>query len=225
MLVLPPGSTLAVTGSAGIVGQYAIQFGALLGLEVTGDANPRTSRWSSRRGPARGSPWRRDGRCHPRPVPVRRGRGPRRRAAHPRDPPRRTRQGEASHRPSLLGRDRARRRGPPRLRRRSPARGPPDRRQGRADLPGRRRTPRGGRRRRAPAARGRRRPRPPRAGLQTGRLRRARSAARSGATSPVPSHRATVRPAIQRNQPPRGVVGRGLPFLPRPSATDPSRSP
>ena len=40
MLALPPGSTLAVTGSAGIVGQYAIQLGTHLGLEVTGDAKP-----------------------------------------------------------------------------------------------------------------------------------------------------------------------------------------
>ena len=40
MLALPPGATLAVTGSAGIVGQYAIQLGTYLGLEVTGDAVP-----------------------------------------------------------------------------------------------------------------------------------------------------------------------------------------
>lgn len=40
MLALPPGSTLAVTGSAGAVGQYAIQLGVHLGLEVTGDAKP-----------------------------------------------------------------------------------------------------------------------------------------------------------------------------------------
>jgi NADPH2:quinone reductase len=40
LLALPPGSTLAVTGSAGIVGQYAIQLGTDLGLEVTGDAKP-----------------------------------------------------------------------------------------------------------------------------------------------------------------------------------------
>jgi NADPH:quinone reductase-like Zn-dependent oxidoreductase len=40
MLALPPGATLAVTGSAGIVGQYAIQLGTYLGLEVTGDAAP-----------------------------------------------------------------------------------------------------------------------------------------------------------------------------------------
>jgi NADPH:quinone reductase len=40
MLALPPGSTLAVTGSAGIVGQFAIQLGTYLGLEVTGDAAP-----------------------------------------------------------------------------------------------------------------------------------------------------------------------------------------
>ena len=40
MLALPPGSTLAVTGSAGIVGQYAIQLGTHLGLEVIGDAKP-----------------------------------------------------------------------------------------------------------------------------------------------------------------------------------------
>ena len=40
MLALPPGSTLAVTGSAGAVGQYAIQLGTHDGLEVTGDAAP-----------------------------------------------------------------------------------------------------------------------------------------------------------------------------------------
>jgi NADPH:quinone reductase len=40
MLALPPGSTLAVTGSAGIVGQYAIQLGRHEGLTVIGDANP-----------------------------------------------------------------------------------------------------------------------------------------------------------------------------------------
>jgi len=40
MLALPAGSTLAVTGSAGVVGQYAIQLAAHLGLEVTGDAAP-----------------------------------------------------------------------------------------------------------------------------------------------------------------------------------------
>lgn len=40
MLALPAGSTLAVTGSAGIVGQYAIQLGTHLGLTVTGDAAP-----------------------------------------------------------------------------------------------------------------------------------------------------------------------------------------
>jgi len=40
MLALPPGSTLAVTGSAGIVGQFSIQLGTYLGLEVTGDAAP-----------------------------------------------------------------------------------------------------------------------------------------------------------------------------------------
>lgn len=40
LLALPAGSTLAVTGSAGIVGQYAIQLGTHLGLEVTGDAKP-----------------------------------------------------------------------------------------------------------------------------------------------------------------------------------------
>ena len=38
MLALPPGSTLAVTGSAGAVGGYAIQLGVHEGLEVTGDA-------------------------------------------------------------------------------------------------------------------------------------------------------------------------------------------
>ena len=40
LLALPPGATLAVTGSAGIVGQYAIQLGTHLGLEVTADAAP-----------------------------------------------------------------------------------------------------------------------------------------------------------------------------------------
>jgi NADPH:quinone reductase len=40
MLALPPGSTLAVTGSAGAVGQYAIQLGTHDGLEVIGDAAP-----------------------------------------------------------------------------------------------------------------------------------------------------------------------------------------
>ena len=40
MLALPAGSTLAVTGSAGIVGQYAIQLGRHEGLTVIGDAKP-----------------------------------------------------------------------------------------------------------------------------------------------------------------------------------------
>jgi NADPH:quinone reductase len=40
MLALPPGSTLAVTGSAGAVGQYAIQLGTHDGLVVIGDAAP-----------------------------------------------------------------------------------------------------------------------------------------------------------------------------------------
>ena len=40
MLDLPPGSTLAVIGSAGVVGGYAIQLGTHEGLEVTGDAAP-----------------------------------------------------------------------------------------------------------------------------------------------------------------------------------------
>lgn len=40
MLALPPGATLAVTGSAGAVGGYAIQLGTHEGLEVTGDAAP-----------------------------------------------------------------------------------------------------------------------------------------------------------------------------------------
>ena len=40
MLALPPGSTLAVTGSAGAVGGYAIQLGAHEGLDVTADAAP-----------------------------------------------------------------------------------------------------------------------------------------------------------------------------------------
>jgi NADPH:quinone reductase len=38
LLALPPGATLAVTGSAGIVGQYAIQLGRHEGLTVIGDA-------------------------------------------------------------------------------------------------------------------------------------------------------------------------------------------
>jgi len=40
ILALPPGSTLAVTGSAGAVGQYAIQLGIHEGLTVIGDAAP-----------------------------------------------------------------------------------------------------------------------------------------------------------------------------------------
>ena len=40
LLALPPGATLAVTGSAGIVGQYAIQLGRHEGLTVIGDAKP-----------------------------------------------------------------------------------------------------------------------------------------------------------------------------------------
>lgn len=40
LLALPPGATLAVTGSAGIVGQYAIQLGRQEGLTVIGDAKP-----------------------------------------------------------------------------------------------------------------------------------------------------------------------------------------
>ncbi|HEY0933782.1 MAG TPA: NADP-dependent oxidoreductase [Trebonia sp.] len=40
MLALPPGSVLAVTGSAGIVGQYAIQLGRHEGLTIVGDAKP-----------------------------------------------------------------------------------------------------------------------------------------------------------------------------------------
>jgi len=40
ILALPPGATLAVTGSAGIVGQYAIQLGRHAGLTVIGDAKP-----------------------------------------------------------------------------------------------------------------------------------------------------------------------------------------
>ncbi len=40
MLGLRPGQTLAVTGSAGAVGQYAIQLGTHEGLEVIGDALP-----------------------------------------------------------------------------------------------------------------------------------------------------------------------------------------
>jgi NADPH:quinone reductase-like Zn-dependent oxidoreductase len=41
MLALPAGATLAVTGSAGIVGQYAIQLGRRDGLTVIGDAKPQ----------------------------------------------------------------------------------------------------------------------------------------------------------------------------------------
>jgi NADPH:quinone reductase len=41
MLGLPAGATLAVTGSAGIVGQYAIQLGRHAGLTVIGDAKPQ----------------------------------------------------------------------------------------------------------------------------------------------------------------------------------------
>ena len=40
MLALPAGAVLAVTGSAGIVGQYAIQLGRYEGLTVIGDAKP-----------------------------------------------------------------------------------------------------------------------------------------------------------------------------------------
>jgi NADPH:quinone reductase-like Zn-dependent oxidoreductase len=40
MLALPAGAVLAVTGSAGIVGQYAIQLGRHLGLTVIADAKP-----------------------------------------------------------------------------------------------------------------------------------------------------------------------------------------
>jgi NADPH:quinone reductase-like Zn-dependent oxidoreductase len=40
MLALPPGSVLAVTGSAGAVGGYAIQLGTHEGLEVVADAAP-----------------------------------------------------------------------------------------------------------------------------------------------------------------------------------------
>ncbi|MGH3206264.1 MAG: NADP-dependent oxidoreductase, partial [Trebonia sp.] len=40
MLALPSGAVLAVTGSAGIVGQYAIQLGRHEGLTVIGDAGP-----------------------------------------------------------------------------------------------------------------------------------------------------------------------------------------
>jgi NADPH2:quinone reductase len=40
MLALPAGSTVAVTGSAGIVGQYAIQLGRHEGLTMIGDAKP-----------------------------------------------------------------------------------------------------------------------------------------------------------------------------------------
>jgi NADPH:quinone reductase len=40
LLALPPGSTLAVTGSAGIVGQFTLQLGRHEGLTVIGDAAP-----------------------------------------------------------------------------------------------------------------------------------------------------------------------------------------
>jgi NADPH:quinone reductase-like Zn-dependent oxidoreductase len=40
LLALPAGSTLAVTGSAGIVGQFAIQLGRHEGLTMIGDAAP-----------------------------------------------------------------------------------------------------------------------------------------------------------------------------------------
>jgi NADPH2:quinone reductase len=40
LLALPAGSVLAVTGSAGIVGQYAIQLGRHAGLTVIADAKP-----------------------------------------------------------------------------------------------------------------------------------------------------------------------------------------
>ena len=40
LLALPAGSTVAVTGSAGIVGQYAIQLGTYRGLTMIGDAAP-----------------------------------------------------------------------------------------------------------------------------------------------------------------------------------------
>ncbi|TVZ05822.1 NADP-dependent oxidoreductase [Trebonia kvetii] len=40
LLALPAGSVLAVTGSAGIVGQYAIQLGTHRGLTMIGDAAP-----------------------------------------------------------------------------------------------------------------------------------------------------------------------------------------
>ena len=40
LLALPQGATLAVTGSAGIVGQYAIQLGRHEGLTMIGDAAP-----------------------------------------------------------------------------------------------------------------------------------------------------------------------------------------
>jgi NADPH2:quinone reductase len=40
LLALPPGSTLAVTGSAGAVGGYAIQLGKVAGLRIVADAAP-----------------------------------------------------------------------------------------------------------------------------------------------------------------------------------------
>lgn len=52
MLALAPGQTLAVTGSAGAVGQYAIQLGAHDGLVVIGDAKPRDEELIRSFGPA-----------------------------------------------------------------------------------------------------------------------------------------------------------------------------
>jgi NADPH:quinone reductase-like Zn-dependent oxidoreductase len=51
LLALAPGSTLAVTGSAGIVGQFAIQLGRHEGLTVIGDAAPAPSPSSARSTP------------------------------------------------------------------------------------------------------------------------------------------------------------------------------
>lgn len=41
LLALPPGATLAVTGSAGAVGGYAIELGKAAGLHVIADAHPQ----------------------------------------------------------------------------------------------------------------------------------------------------------------------------------------
>ena len=157
MLALPAGSTLAVTGSAGIVGQYAIQLGAHLGLTVTGDAAPADVPLIESFGP--------------RHV-VERGEGMAAavRALYPDGvdavidaallgpailPAVRDGGQLLAVRP-FQGEDRTGHHHPPRPRRPAPARGPPDRRarrpgrQGRADVPGRGRAARV--RRRTPTA-------------------------------------------------------------------------